>query len=458
MQKRSLFGTDGIRGHVNQEPMTAQTILQVGQALGCVIRKEASGTKRPRVVIGKDTRLSGYTFETALQAGLCSMGVDVLLMGPIPTPAVAFIADSMRADAGIMITASHNPYMDNGIKIFTRHGFKLTDELEGQIQSMVFDGFDQSAAYPEPAQVGRAKRIDDAQGRYISNVKQHFFQDATLDGLKIVLDCAHGATYAVAPLVFEELGAQVITVGCAPDGLNINDGVGALHPKSLHQHISKHQADLGIAFDGDGDRMVAVDKHGQVYDGDDVLSILMEAQDLYPELSQGVVGTLMTNFGLEAKCKSQNIPFYRANVGDRHVVEMLKNKKCVVGGESSGHLIYLSKSTTGDGLLSAMLLLNVLVAKNKSLDEFSTSFQRYPQELKSILVKEKRPLESWPAMKKAIDEANEKLQGKGRTLTRYSGTENKIRLMVESKDPELMNQVMNDLCAVVHKELEVSSS
>lgn len=459
MHVTSLFGTDGIRGLVNQEPMTAQTILKVGQALGCVIQKEfVMTTRRPRVVIGKDTRLSGYTFESALQAGLCSMGVDVLLMGPIPTPAVAFIADNMRAEAGIMITASHNPFYDNGIKIFTRHGFKLTDENENTIDDMVLKGFDASAYVPEPAQVGRAKRIEDAQGRYISSVKQHFLQDETLEGMKIVVDCAHGATYRVAPLVFEELGAHVVTLGNGPNGLNINDGVGAMHSAPMIEAIQTHNADLGIAFDGDGDRMVAADAKGNLYDGDDILSIWMDAPELYPEIQNGIVGTLMTNYGLEKKCASKGISMHRANVGDRNVVEMLKEKKLSIGGESSGHLIDLTKATTGDGLLSAIMLLNVLQLRKRPLHDFVDSFTRYPQELQSIQVKEKKPLETIKNVQQAISKAQDKLKNKGRTLTRYSGTENKIRVMVESEDPKLTKEVLDELCAVVEREMGIESN
>ncbi|MCB1198325.1 MAG: phosphoglucosamine mutase [Deltaproteobacteria bacterium] len=458
MAKKKLFGTDGIRGLVNEEPMTAQTILQVGQALGCVIQTNRLFKGRPKVVIGKDTRLSGYTFETALQAGLCSMGIDVLLIGPVPTPAVAFVADNMRAEAGIMITASHNPFFDNGIKIFTSKGFKLDSSYEKQIQEMVYHGFDFEKYLPSAKEVGRAKRVEDAPGRYISSVKQHFLHDTTLDGVKIVLDCAHGASYKVAPLIFEELGADVVKVGCQPDGLNINEGVGALYPENLVAKVKTENADLGIAFDGDGDRVMAVDKNGKVYDGDDFLSILMEDASLQPDLHRGIVGTLMTNYGVESKCERQNIPFYRADVGDRHVVELLKKKRCVLGGEPSGHLVYLSKSTTGDGLLSAILLLNVLIGNNKNLDAFSDSFERYPQALTSIKVKEKKPIDELPKIVKAIEYANKKLKGNGRTLTRYSGTENKIRVMVESSNKDLMDQVMADLCEAVEKELGVSAA
>lgn len=453
--KQNIFGTDGVRGLVNSEPMTAGTALKLGQALGCVIKKHQTFQGRPKVVIGKDTRLSGYIFESALQAGLCSMGIDVLLMGPIPTPAVAFIADNMRAEAGIMITASHNPFRDNGIKIFSSKGFKLAQHFEEELQARMLNEEETKNFLPKPLDVGRAKRVDDGIGRYISSVKQFFLSKTTLDGISIVLDCAHGASYKVAPLIFEELGADVIRLGCNPNGTNINEKVGALHPEEIIKKTIETQADLGIAFDGDGDRVMAVDRKGKVYDGDDFLSIWMEAQDLYPKFQEGLVGTKMSNFGLEKKAKSLNIPFYRSDVGDRHVVEMLKNKQCSFGGEPSGHLVCLGRSTTGDGLLSAILLLNVLVHQNKSLDMYASSFNRFPQRLKNIMVREKKPLDEYPKIISAIKDADQQLKGHGRTLVRYSGTENKIRIMVESDDEHTTDETLKKLQHVIEAQLGV---
>jgi len=449
----NIFGTDGVRGLVNSEPMTAGTVLKIGQALGCVIKKHQTFKGRPKVVIGKDTRLSGYIFESALQAGLCSMGVDVLLVGPIPTPAIAFIADNMRAEAGVMITASHNPFIDNGIKIFSSKGFKLAEHFEKDIQAQIFSQEQSQSLLPKPGEVGRAKRVDDGVGRYISNVKRFFLNKTTLDGVSIVLDCAHGASYKVAPLIFQELGADVTAIGCDPNGLNINEKSGALHPEYLLQKTINVQADLGIGFDGDGDRVIAVDRKGKVYDGDDFLSIWMESIELYPELTKGIVGTKMSNFGLEQKCAAMNIPFYRSEVGDRHVVSMLKDKQCMFGGEPSGHLVCLDKSTTGDGLLSAILLLNVLVHQGKSLDFYGQSFERFPQQLKNIPVREKKPLDQYPKIIQAIEDVNAKLKGKGRTLVRYSGTESKIRIMVESNDQTLTDNMVKELTDVVTVEL-----
>jgi phosphoglucosamine mutase len=448
-----LFGTDGIRGQMNVEPMTPEVILAVGKALGCLIRKKDAQIEKHNVVIGKDTRLSGYMFESALQAGLTSMGIDVKMMGPMPTPAVAYITEGMRADAGIMISASHNPYQDNGIKIFMQNGQKLSNEEEATIQAWVENPSSMQVHQPAPEQVGRAQRMHDASGRYISHIKQHFLRGKRLTNMHIVLDCAHGAMYNIAPTVLRELGAKLTLIGVSPNGTNINEEVGALYPQHLAQEVRVQKADLGIAFDGDGDRVVAVDRNGRVYDGDAFLSIFLDASELYPELSKGVVGTVMTNYGLEKKCKDQNIPFYRANVGDRHVVELMRKEKCMLGGEASGHLIHLGKSTTGDGLLSAILLLNVLVSQNKRLEDFEFSFQEYPQGLISLPVVNKPPLQGLSWLQEELRTAKEKLKDQGRTLVRYSGTENKIRLMVEAADQKQMEAVLQSLTKVVQEHL-----
>lgn len=447
-----LFGTDGIRGRTNDEPMTVETIQRVAKAMGYILRK-SNPKKRHKVVIGKDTRLSGYMFETALESGFCSMGVDVLIMGPIPTPAIAYLTESMKADVGIVISASHNPFEDNGIKFFNDVGFKISDEMEKEITRIVSNSHETSSLHADPSEIGKAKRLDDANGRYISYLKQFLPQHLTLDGLKIVLDCANGSGYKVGPAIFMELGAHVIPIGITPDGKNINEGCGAVHTEALRQKVIAEKADIGIALDGDGDRVMFCDSNGRVYDGDDFLSIIADQQKIYPEVAKGLVGTVMTNFGLEKKLNNINIPFYRADVGDRYVVEKMKETKAMFGAEASGHIISLQRSTTGDGILSAILLLNILREQNKPLSAYYNSFERLPHEIKNVKVREKKPFDQLPKVQQSILDAQKKLQGNGRILVRYSGTEAKARVMVESENQELVHTLVSEVSTVIEKEI-----
>jgi phosphoglucosamine mutase len=447
-----LFGTDGIRGRTNTEPMTVETILRVAKALGYILRK-SNGKKRHKVLIGKDTRLSGYMFETALESGFCSMGVDVLLVGPIPTPAIAYLTESMKADVGIVISASHNPFDDNGIKFFNDVGFKISNEMEDEIVRIVSNPHESATLHAEPSDIGKAKRIDDAQGRYISYLKQFLPPHLTLEGMRIVLDCANGSGYKVGPAIFTELGATVISIGVTPDGKNINANCGALHPESLRQKVKEEKAHIGIALDGDADRVMFCDENGHVYDGDDFLSIIADQQKIFPEVSKGLVGTVMTNFGLEKKLGSMNIPFYRSDVGDRFVVEKMKETKAMFGAEASGHIISLARSTTGDGILSAILLLHILREKNQPLSSFLHSFERFPQEIKSIHVREKTPFAQIPLIQKSIESAEKQLKGIGRVLVRYSGTEKKARVMVEGENKDLVHSLVTEISLVIEKEI-----
>ena len=447
-----LFGTDGIRGRTNVEPMTVETILRVAKAVGVVLRKEAPDRKH-KVLIGKDTRLSGYMFETALESGLCSMGVEVLLVGPIPTPAVAFLTESMRADVGIVISASHNPFEDNGIKFFKADGFKISDEMEKEISRLVSNPQELNQFKARPIEIGRAVRLSDVNGRYISYLKQFLSKKHTLEGMKIVLDCAHGSTYKIAPTIFSELDAEVVAGGTKPDGLNINENCGALNPETLSESVLESNADIGIAFDGDGDRVIFCDEKGNIYDGDDFLSIVADHDHIYPEVRSGVVGTVMTNLGLEKKFQSKSIPFFRASVGDRFVVEKMKEVSATFGAEASGHIISLNRSTTGDGILSSLLLLNILREEKKPLSTYFQSFERYPQDVKSIYVREKVPFNEIPNVHQLILDAEKKLDGNGRILVRYSGTESKARVMVESEQVELVKGITKKISEAIENEI-----
>ncbi len=451
--ERKIFGTDGVRGVANAEPMTVETALAIGQGVAAVLK---SGDARRKVILGKDTRLSGYMFENALVAGICSMGLDVLVVGPLPTPAVAFLSRNMRCEAGIVISASHNPFQDNGIKIFGRDGFKLADATEAQVEKYVFEVMngEGSAPRPEPGQVGRARRIDDAPGRYIVFLKNSFPVPYTLDGLTIGIDCAHGATYKVAPAVFSELGAEIKVIGNQPDGTNINNGVGALHPENLAEIIKADGVDLGLAFDGDGDRIIMVDENGEVVDGDEIMAIC--AQDL---MSRGqlkkatLVSTVMSNLGLEIALRERGIRMLRTQVGDRYVVEAMRAGGYNLGGEQSGHILFLDHNTTGDGIASALQVLGVMVRTGKPLSELKKIMQRLPQVLINLKVSDKPPLSQSPALVKAMEAAEKRLGEDGRLLLRYSGTEPKLRIMVEALDDQMMNQVAQDLKEVVVAEL-----
>jgi phosphoglucosamine mutase len=434
---RRLFGTDGVRGVANVHPMTAEMALQLGRALAFVVR---NGPHRHRIVIGKDTRLSGYMLEQAIASGICSMGVDVMLSGPLPTPAIAFITQSMRADAGVVISASHNPYQDNGIKFFSRDGFKLPDDVELQIERLVLadagsGNADFQALRPTATRIGKAKRIDDAKGRYAQFLKGLFPKELTLEGLTVVVDCAHGAAYQVAPGVFEELGAKVIPLSVEPDGTNINDGCGAVHPATMARAIVGNGAQLGLALDGDADRVILADETGRVVDGDAIMAIL--GRDLLARKAlakKTVVATVMSNLGLEQALASVGGRVVRTGVGDRYVVEEMRRHGYNFGGEQSGHLIFLDHVTTGDGVAAALNVLAVMKREGRSLSDLARCFVSYPQALVNVVVKEKRPLAELPVVGKAIAAAEKALGAKGRVLVRFSGTENKARVLVEGPD------------------------
>ena len=426
-----LFGTDGVRGVANVFPMTAEISMQLGRALAYLIR---NGEHRHRVIIGKDTRLSGYMIEQALASGIMSMGVDVVLVGPMPTPAVAHLTSSMRADAGAVISASHNPYQDNGIKFFWRDGFKLPDETESKIEKLIFEKSLDSLR-PTATAIGGAVRLDDAPGRYISRVKSTFPEALTLEGLTLVIDCANGAAYKVAPTVLEELGAKVIELGVTPDGKNINDACGALHPESLQKAVLKHKAHLGIALDGDADRLIVVDEKGRVVDGDAIMAICTGELVARKELAKKtLVSTVMSNIGLERAVAQWGVKVVRTRVGDRYVVEEMRKHGYSLGGEQSGHLVFLGHATTGDGTLAALQVLAVMCRTGKPMSELTKIFEPVPQVLLNVLVKEKRELSKLPTVQKVIAAVEKKLGKDGRVLVRYSGTEAKVRVLVEGID------------------------
>jgi phosphoglucosamine mutase len=445
---RKLFGTDGVRGVANIYPMTAEVALQLGRALAYVIKTSPG---KDRIVVGKDTRLSGYLLEYAITAGICSMGVDVLLLGPLPTPGIAFITSSMRADAGIVISASHNPYQDNGIKFFSGDGFKLPDEIEAHIEKLMSDrGVEE--ARPTATEIGQAFRIDDARGRYISFLKNAFPKDLELDGLKIVVDCAHGATYKVAPEVLSELGADLITVGVRPNGKNINNKCGSTYPEVIAKLVKRHRADLGIAFDGDGDRVIMVDHQGQVVDGDHIMAIC--ARDLHHRAKlrkKTVVGTVMSNLGLEVALKDLGCRLIRTAVGDRYVVEAMVHGGYNLGGEQSGHLVFLDHTTTGDGMITALQLLAVMLREEKPLADLARIMEDFPQILINLRVKERRDLASVPGARQALQAAEKRLGDRGRLLVRYSGTEPLLRIMVEGDNPQEIEHVAQDLAQTLEK-------
>ena len=442
-----LFGTDGIRGRVNRHPMQPELVLRLGLAAGQYFR---NGNKRHRVVIGKDTRLSGYVFESALTSGFCAAGMDVFLVGPLPTPAISFLTRSMRADLGVVISASHNPYMDNGIKFFDKEGFKLADKVENEIAAMVTSP-DFAWAYPAHDQVGRAKKIQDSPGRYIVELKHSFPAGMTLDGVTIVLDCANGASYRVAPLIFEELGAKVITLGVEPNGLNINDGCGSLHPELLAAKVREHGADIGLALDGDADRLIVVDEHGVVLDGDQIMAVCADEMLTRGSLtSNTLVSTVMSNMALEVFMQERGGRLLRTKVGDRYVVEEMRKGGYVLGGEQSGHLVFMRHSTTGDGTLAALQLLSIMVGRQKPISEIAGLLTPYPQKLVNLKVKKKVPFDKVPIIKDAVRHAEDRLGRTGRVLLRYSGTETLARIMVEAQDQALVDE----LCASLSEAVE----
>jgi len=448
---RKLFGTDGIRGAANEEPMTPETVLRLGRAAGHHF--QTSGDRRHKVVIGKDTRLSGYMFETALAAGLTSMGVDVLLVGPMPTPGIAFLTRSLRADAGVAISASHNPYHDNGIKFFGPDGFKLADAAEAKIEALMF-GDALNGIRPTGHGIGKAYRIDDADGRYNVFLKNVLPRDLSLDGLRIVVDCAHGAAYRIAPTVLSELGADVIAIGVSPDGHNINDGCGATHVAPLRERVLAEKADIGIALDGDADRCILVDEKGEEVDGDHVLAILGLAMQQSGNLAGAtVVATVMSNFGLEVALRERGIALERTPVGDRYVVERMVEGGFRLGGEKSGHIICLDHATTGDGMVTALSVLACMKLGGRSLSEGRDLLRSYPQRLVSLRVKERRSLDSIPSVVGAIAEAEDSLGGRGRVVVRFSGTEPLARVMVEGEEEGAVERHAQRIAAAIEAAL-----
>ncbi len=450
MRKKRLFGTDGVRGVANIEPMTSEMALQLGRAIAYVFKKEA---RRHRIVIGKDTRLSGYMLESAMMAGICSMGVDALMVGPLPTPGIAFITSSMRADAGVVISASHNPYQDNGIKFFSRDGLKLPDEVELQIEKFIFENHDPSHR-PTASEVGKAYRVDDAIGRYVVFAKNTFPKELTLDGLKIAVDCANGAAYKVAPAVFYELGAEVIPIGVKPDGENINHECGALYPEKVASLVRESGAHIGFALDGDGDRCIMADEKGSILDGDHILAISALSMLKEGTLKKNtLVATIMSNSGLEEAIDRAGGRVVRTAVGDRYVVEEMLKGGYNLGGEQSGHVIFLDHTTTGDGVITALQILKRMVKEGKLLSELSKDMRSYPQILLNVKVKEKKDLSSLPAVAKALKSIEERLKNRGRAFIRYSGTEPLARITIEGEKLDEIKRMANELAEVLKKEI-----
>jgi phosphoglucosamine mutase len=447
---RKLFGTDGIRGVANLEPMTSEMAMQLGRAAAHLFMRRAG---RHQIVIGKDTRISGYMRESALTAGICSMGVDVLLVGPMPTPAIAFLTRSLRADAGVVISASHNPYQDNGIKFFSKDGFKLPDEMEARIEDLIVSN-EISHLRPTADLIGKAFRIDDAEGRYIEFAKRSLPRDLDFQGIKLVVDCANGAAYKLAPKVLRELGAKVEVIGNEPNGMNINAGCGAVHPEQLQEAVRRHKADIGIALDGDADRAIFVCEQGTIIDGDHVMAAL--GLDLHRNgqlAKQTMVGTVMSNFGLELSMAKAGIKLLRTPVGDRYLLERMLAEGYNFGGEQSGHFIFLDHNTTGDGLISALQMISLIKRTGKPLSELAQAMSAVPQILLNITVKQKPKLETVPDIERAIRESECRLNGSGRVVVRYSGTEPLLRIMVEGEQDAVIREVAEDLARLVRSHL-----
>jgi phosphoglucosamine mutase len=445
---KKYFGTDGIRGRMGEEPITPQTVLKLGWAAGRVLAK--GGPDHAKVLIGKDTRVSGYLLESALEAGFSAAGVDIRLLGPMPTPAIAYLTRTARASAGVVISASHNPFEDNGIKFFSAEGSKLPDEVEHAIELAMHEPMTTVGS----AQLGKVKRYPDAAGRYIEFCKSTFPHRLNLDGLKVVVDCANGAAYQVAPLVFSELGANVIPIANTPDGFNINHECGSTSPGQLQKAVLAAQADLGIALDGDGDRVMLVDHRGEVVDGDQMLYIIATSRLTSGRLHGGVVGTLMSNLGLEQALAAQKVPFRRANVGDRYVMAMLQQEGWEVGGETSGHLLCLDKSTTGDGIVAALEVLAVVRQSGKSLAELKAGMQIFPQTMINVRMSRRFDLKTSAPVQKALGEVEKELAANGRVVLRASGTEPVVRVMIEGRDPALVARLGQQLADTVKRAAE----
>jgi phosphoglucosamine mutase len=443
---RKLFGTDGVRGVANLDPMTSEMAMQLGRAAAHIFMRRAG---RHQIVIGKDTRISGYMLESALMAGICSMGVDVLVVGPMPTPAIAFLTRSLRADAGVVISASHNPYQDNGIKFFSSDGFKLPDEVEARMEELIVSD-EIRHLRPTADLIGKAYRIDDAEGRYIEFAKRSLPKDLDFQGIKLVVDCANGAAYKVAPTVLRELGASVDVIGNKPDGMNINAGCGAVSPELLQETVLRQNADIGIALDGDADRAVFVCERGTIVDGDHVMAALgVDLQQNGLLAKQTVVGTVMSNFGLELSMAKAGMRLVRTPVGDRYLLERMLAEGYNFGGEQSGHFIFLDHNTTGDGLISALQMLSLLKRTKKPLSELAKAMTAVPQVLVNIRVKQKPVLETIPDIDRAIQESTRRLNGHGRVVIRYSGTEPLVRIMVEGEQSTVVKEIADDLARVV---------
>ena len=452
---RKIFGTDGVRGTANIEPVTAETALKLGRAAGHVfknLQSQSRGRGRHKIVVGKDTRLSGYMLENAVSSGILSMGVDVLFIGPLPTPGVAYVTRSLRADAGIVITASHNPYDDNGIKFFRADGYKLEQKIEREIEDLVFTGGIETIR-PIADEIGKAVRIDDALGRYIEHAKASFPRGMTLEGLRIVVDCAHGAAYKSTPCVLRELGAEVIAYGNQPDGKNINQDCGSMHPAMMCQKIWEHRADVGIAHDGDADRVLLSDEQGKLVDGDDILAIAgldLLAQGLLAEKT--VVATAMSNAGLDTAIQAAGGKVIRTAVGDKNVIDEMLRNGFNFGGEQSGHMIFRDYSSTGDGLVCALQILRIMRAHGRPLSRLAQCWTRFPQVVTNIVVREKRPFEELDGLNQLVNEAESELKSDGgRIFLRYSGTEPKARLLLEARDPALLDKWTRKISDVIKR-------
>ncbi len=454
--QKKIFGTDGVRGTANVEPVTAETALKLGRAAAHVFKHldSPSGHGRNKIVIGKDTRLSGYMLENAISSGVLSMGVDVLFIGPLPTPGVAYVTRSLRADAGIVITASHNPYADNGIKFFRSDGYKLDDTIENQIEDLVFSGGIENIR-PIAGEIGKAVRIDDALGRYIEFAKSSFPRGKTLDGMRIVVDCANGAAYKATPCVLRELGAEVIVYGNHPDGTNINKECGSMHPEALCRKVVEHDAHIGIAHDGDADRVLLCDEKGQLIDGDDIMAIAALDMLAQKTLAQKtLVATVMSNAGLEAAIKNAGGKVIRTSVGDKNVIDEMLRSGFNFGGEQSGHLIFRDYGTTGDGLVAALQILRIMKAKGAPLSKLAKCWTRFPQLVTNVIVWEKKPFEQLDGVTKLVAEAEKELKAQGgRLLLRYSGTEPKARLLVEGRDAKSLEKWSQKICGAIKKQI-----
>jgi phosphoglucosamine mutase len=452
-----IFGTDGVRGTANLEPVTAETALKLGRASAHVFKNlevQSRGRGKHKIVIGKDTRLSGYMLENAISSGILSMGVDVIFIGPLPTPGVAYVTRSLRADAGIVITASHNPYTDNGIKFFRADGYKLDNAIEEEIENLVFTGAIEKVS-PSSDQIGKALRIDDALGRYIEFAKSSFPKGLTLEGIKIVLDCGHGAAYKSSPSVLHELGAEVIVVNNQPDGTNINENCGSMHPEAMCRKVVEHGADIGIAHDGDADRVLLCDETGTLIDGDDIMAIA--ATEMLAEnslLERTLVATVMSNAGLEAAIKRAGGRMVRTAVGDKNVIDAMLTHGYNFGGEQSGHLIFRDHGSTGDGLVAALQILRILKAKDQPLSKLAKCWTRFPQLVTNVKVREKKPIEQLDGISRLVAEAEKDLQSQGgRLLLRYSGTEPKIRLLVEGSDAQALEKWSRQICGAIQNQI-----